>query len=141
MGPLKVTRIVVDTNVLVSALLFGGTPGKLIPLWKKGTIQPLASSEIIVEYLRVLAYPKFRLTENEIGYLLYREILPHFKIVSAEKGKPVVSADPSDDKFIWCAVEGKAEFIISSDKHLLSLRFYQGISIQTPATFLKSLSG
>ena len=102
---------------------------------------PLASRQIIDEYLRVLAYPKFRLTENEIGYLLYRQILPHFKIVSAEKGKPVVSADPSDDKFIWCAVEGKAESIISSDKHLLSLGLHQGISIQTPAAFLKSLSG
>ena len=121
MGAFKVTPIVVDTNVLVSALLFGGTPGELIALWKKGIIQPLASREVIDEYLRVLAYPKFRLTENEIGYLLYREILPHFKIVIAEQGESIVTADASDDKFIWCAVAGKAEYIITNDKHLISV--------------------
>ena len=139
MGAFKVTPVVVDTNVLISALLFGGTPGKLIELWKTGTIRPTASREIIDEYLRVLAYPKFRLTENEIGYLLYREILPHFKIVIAEKGKSIVTADPSDDKFIWCALAGKARYIITSDKHLLSFRSHQGISILTPSAFLKSL--
>ncbi len=141
MGAFKVTPVVVDTNVLISALLFGGTPGKLTELWKKGTIRPTASREIIDEYLRVLAYPKFRLTEDEIGYLLFREILPHFKIVIAEQGKSIVTADPSDDKFIWCALAGKAEYIITSDKHLLSLRSHQGISILTPSAFLKSLSG
>lgn len=141
MGAFKVTPVVVDTNVLISALLFGGTPGKLIELWKKGTIRPTASREIIDEYLRVLAYPKFRLTEDEIGYLLFREILPHFKIVIAEQGKSIVTADPSDDKFIWCALAGKAEYIITSDKHLLSLRSHQGISILTPSAFLKSVFG
>ncbi len=141
MGAFKVTPVVVDTNVLISALLFGGTPGKLIELWKKGTIRPTASREIIDEYLRVLAYPKFRLTENEIGYLLYRKILPHFKIVIAEKGKTIVTVDPSDDKFIWCALAGKARYIITSDKHLLSLISHQGISILTPSAFLKSLFG
>lgn len=115
------TPIVVDTNVLVSALLFGGTPGELIALWKKGIIQPLASREVIDEYLRVLAYPKFRLTEDEIGYLLYREILPHFKIVISEQGESIVTANASDDKFIWCAVAGKAEYIITNDKHLISV--------------------
>ena len=141
MGAFKVTPVVVDTNVLISALLFGGTPGKLIELWKKGTIRPLASREVIDEYLRVLAYPKFRLTEDEIGYLLFREILPHFKIVSAGQGKSVVMADPSDDKFIWCALAGKAEYIITSDMHLLFLRSHQGISILTPSAFLKSVFG
>ena len=141
MGAVKVTRIVVDTNVIISALLFGGTPGKLIELWKKGTIRPIVSREVIDEYLRVLAYPKFRLTEDEIGYLLFREILPHFKIVSAGQGKTVVMADPSDDKFIWCALAGRAEYIITSDKHLLYLKSHQGISILTPSNFLKSISG
>lgn len=141
MGTFKVTPVVIDTNVLISALLFGGIPGKLIALWKKGTIQPLASSEVIDEYLRVIAYPKFRLTEDEIGYLLYREILPYFKIVIAEQGQSIVTADSSDDKFIWCALSGKAEYIITSDKHLLSIKHHQGISIRTPSAFLKSLSG
>ena len=138
MGAFKVIPVVIDTNVLISALLFGGTPGKLIELWKKGTIRPVASREIIDEYLCVLAYPKFRLTENEIGYLLYREILPHFKVVIAKRGKSVLKTDPSDDKFFWCALSGKAEYIISSDKHMLSLKSHKGISILTPSAFLQS---
>jgi len=58
-------KVVVDTNVLVSALLFGGKPEKLMPLWQRGTIRPLASKEIIDEYLRVLTYPKFKLSEED----------------------------------------------------------------------------
>ena len=83
---------------------------------------------------------EFGLNENEIGYLLYREILPCFNIVSAARGKPIVKADPSDDKFLWCAHSGKADYIISSDKHMLSLKSHEGIPILTPSAFLKSIS-
>ena len=76
MGEVKVVRVVVDTNVIISALLFGGTPGQLINFWKMGRIMPLASNEIIDEYLRVLAYPKFKLSEDEINYILFQEIVP-----------------------------------------------------------------
>jgi putative PIN family toxin of toxin-antitoxin system len=62
MGKVKVKRVVIDTNVVISALLFGGEPGELIPLWKSGRIKPLASKEMVDEYLRVLTYPKFGLT-------------------------------------------------------------------------------
>jgi len=116
-----VKKVVIDTNVLVSALLFGGHPGKLITLWKERRIQPLSSREIIEEYLRVLAYPKFQLTEEEIGYLFSHEVLPWFEIIEVQPGQPYVVDDPSDDKFIWCAIQGKAKAIISSDQHLLGL--------------------
>ena len=113
--------MVIDTNVLVSALLFGGDPGELITLWKVNRIQPLSSKEIMEEYLRVLAYPKFRLTEEEIEYLFSQEILPYFEVITVKSGQPFVLEDPSDDKFIWCALDGGAEAIISSDWHLLRL--------------------
>ena len=54
-------KVVIDTNVLVSALLFGGIPGRFVALWKNNHVAPLVSAEIMAEYLRVLAYPKFRL--------------------------------------------------------------------------------
>ena len=116
----KVKRVVVDTNVVVSALLFGGDPGTLITLWKEGTIQPLCSKEIIEEYLRVLSYPKFRLTESEIDYLLTREILPWFEVISVTEGEEFVLQDLSDNKFFWCALQGGAEGIISGNEHLLT---------------------
>ena len=115
-------RIVIDTNVLLSALLFGGAPGNLIPLWKGGRIRPLCSKGIIEEYLRVLAYPKFRLTEKEIDFILSREILPWFEVVAVQGGRRFVNKDSEDDKFIWCTVEGKAEAIVSGDDHLLKLK-------------------
>jgi predicted nucleic acid-binding protein len=62
-------------------LLFGGTPGKLICLWQSDVIKPVASQEIVDEYIRVLTYPKFKLSEEEINYLLYQEILPFFEII------------------------------------------------------------
>lgn len=110
-----------DTNVVVSGLLFGGKPGDLVKLWKKGQIVPLCSKEIVKEYLRVLAYPKFQLSESEIDFLLTHEILPYFEVLTVKPGKPYVATDPSDDKFIWCAIEGHAEVIVSGDEHLLNL--------------------
>ena len=138
MGKIKVRAVVIDTNVVVSALLFGGTPGELIPLWKEGNIQPKASKEIIEENIRVLAYPKFNLSEDEINFLLYHEILPYFEVVRVHRGRVIISDDPSDDKFIRCAKSGKADIIISGDQHLLSLKSYGKINILTPAEFLKN---
>ncbi len=114
-------RIVVDTNVLVSGLLFNGKPGQLVRLWKAGRVIPLCSKEIVREYLRVLAYPKFQLSESEIDFLLTHEMLPYFEVLTVTSGKPFVTMDPSDDKFIWCAIEGHADVIVSGDEHLLNL--------------------
>ena len=114
-------RIVVDTNVLVSGLLFNGKPGQLVRLWKERRVVPLCSKEIVREYLRVLAYPKFQLSESEIDFLLTHEMLPYFEVLTVTPGKPFVTMDPSDDKFIWCAIEGHAEVIVSGDEHLLNL--------------------
>ena len=139
MGKIEISSVVIDTNVLVSALLFGGVPGKLVPLWKTGRIRVLTSKEMIEEYLRVLAYPKFELLEEEINYLLYQESLRYFEIVRTKPGPVIVEEDPSDDIFIRCAEAGKANVIISGDQHLLNLRSYGKVKILTPSQFLKQL--
>lgn len=136
MGSVKVKSVVVDTNVLVSALLFGGVPGKLIPLWKRRMIRPMASREIIEEYLRVFAYPKFQLSEEEITFLLHYEILPYFEILRIKEGPTLVVRDASDDKFIRCAQASGARMIISGDQHLLKLSPYGQIRILSPSDFL-----
>lgn len=130
-------RVVLDTNVIVSALLFGGTPGRLIPLWKGKIIQPLITSEIILEYLRVLAYPEFQLTEDEIHFLLYHEMLPFFKEIDIKPETVIIERDPSDDKFLLCAKAGKASVVISGDKHLLNLKSFGSVRIMSPNQFLK----
>ena len=116
------TKVVIDTNVAVSGLLFGGVPGRIVSLWKAKQLRPLCSGAIMEEYLRVLAYPKFALSEDEIRYILTQESLPWFDVIKVHAGDAFVRADPSDDKFVWCALEGKAEAIISGDLHLLGLR-------------------
>ena len=131
-------RVVIDTNVVVSALLFGGAPGNLIPLWNGGRIRPLCSKGIIEEYLRVLAYPKFRLTEKEIDFILSREILHWFEVVAVQGGRRFVNKDSEDDKFIWCAVEGKAEAIVSGDDHLLKLKG-SSVPVLSISAFLKTI--
>ena len=139
MGKIKVKRVVIDTNVVISAFLFGGEPGELIPLWKSGRLVPLASKEIVEEYLQVLTYPKFGLAPEEMDFILYEEILPHFQIVTAKTGGVIIGDDPSDDKFIRCAEAGKAKTIISGDRHLLRLKSFGTIRILTPAGFLAEL--
>ncbi|MFC1814210.1 putative toxin-antitoxin system toxin component, PIN family [Thermodesulfobacteriota bacterium] len=139
MGQTKVIPVVVDTNVIVSALLFAGTPGRLIDLWKEKRIQLFVCKEMIDEIMRVLAYPRFQLTEKEIDYLLYVEILPYSEIVDIPSGPVIISRDPSDDKFIRCAKVAEADVIVSGDRHLLSLKEHEGIKILTPAQFLSNL--
>jgi len=139
MGKIKKIRTVIDTNVIVSAILFGGVPGELISLWKIGHIQPLASTPIIDEYIKVLSYPKFRLSEKEINYILYSEILHYFEVVVPDPSRVTIQEDPSDDKFLHCAKAGNAGVIISGDQHLLNLKSYGKINILTPSKFLEKL--
>jgi len=136
MGEIKV---VIDTNVIISAILFGGISGELIFLWKSDRIKPSASKEIIDEYIKVLTYPKFELSEAEINYILYNEILPYFDIIHIKDSPVIIKVDPSDDKFIHCAKTGKAGIIITGDQYLLNLKTYQKIKILTPAKFLENL--
>ncbi|HUT43127.1 MAG TPA: putative toxin-antitoxin system toxin component, PIN family [Desulfobacterales bacterium] len=142
MGKVQMTSVVIDTNVIVSALLFGGKPGELIRFFKTGQIQPIISKEITEEYLRVLAYPKFDLSEKEISFLFNHEILPYFKAVKIKPGhwKTTIEDDPSDDMFIRCAVFGKCNIIISGDGHLLDLKTYDKIRILSVSEFLKEFA-
>jgi putative PIN family toxin of toxin-antitoxin system len=129
-------RVVLDTSALVSALLFTGVSSELVSLWQNGSITLLLSRDILDEYLRVLSYPKFELSEEVIKGLLQEEILPYAEIVKPTKRLQVVRRDPSDNKFLECAVSGKARVVISGDKDLLALSRYRQILIQTPAQFL-----
>jgi putative PIN family toxin of toxin-antitoxin system len=128
-------RVVLDTNVVVSALLLTGISSKLVQLWQGGAITALVSRSILEGYLRVLSYPKFKLSEGDIKGLVQEELLPYVEVVKAGRRLRVVDRDPSDDKFV--EVAGKARVIISGDKDLLSIGRYQKILIQSPAQFLE----
>lgn len=129
--------VVIDTNVVISGLLFSGLPGRIVDLWQKKVILPYVSKDIIDEYVRVLTYPKFQLTQQEIEYLLYQQILKYCEIITPSTDIQIVSDDPSDDMFIHCALARSINIIISGDRHLLELKSYKSISILPPAEFLQ----
>ena len=133
----KVKRVVLDTNVLVSALLFKGALSRLVELWRKGRIIPVISKETFAELTTVLQYPKFSLSKNEIKSLIEHEILPYFEIVGVVKTVKGVCRDPGDDKFISCAISANADCIVTGDKDLSDLKRYKSVRIIHSSDFIK----
>lgn len=133
-------RVVLDTNVLVSALLFGGRLDALIGRWKSGDLIPLFSRATFAEFRRVLAYPRFGLTAAEINALIEEEILPWCEVVevgAAAEDIHGICRDPGDDIFLACAVAAGADAIVSGDRDLLDLGAFRDIPILSVADFLK----
>ncbi len=132
-------RVVLDTNTLISALLFSGTASHLVPVWQSWRITVLVSKAVLQEYLRVLAYPKFHLSDQEIKRLIEEELLPFVETVRVRRHLAVVQRDPEDNKFLECAVAGRAECLVTGDQDLRELNSYRGITILTAGEFLKQI--
>lgn len=130
-------KVVIDTNVFVSAILFDGELDKLINLWKRKKFTFLLSKEILEEYIKVLSYKKFELSDKIIKRIIYEELLPYTKNIKVKKRINIIKKDPSDNIFLECALEGKANYIISGDKHLLQLKQYKSIKIISFREFIK----
>ncbi len=128
---------VLGTNVVISALLFRGETSRLHTLWKKRAVRIAASREMVEEYVKVLAYPNFGLTEKEIKGIIQEELLPYIEPVAVTDRLNGVCIDPDDDKFLACAEAAGADVIVSGDAHLLSLKKYKGCPIMTTEKFLK----
>jgi uncharacterized protein len=135
----KVKRIVLDTHVLVSALLFKGALSKFVELWRKGKIIPVISKGTFEELTTVLQYSKFSLSKDDIKSVIEHEILPYFEITEVVKDVKGVCRDPGDDKFISCALSASADCIVSGDKDFCDLRQYKTVKIINPSDFLKKL--
>lgn len=133
----KVKKIVLDTNVLVSALLFRGELSKIVDLWEKGRMIPVISRETFEEFKNVLAYPKFSLTEKEVKTIIEENVLPFFEVVEITNEVSGVCRDPKDDKFFSCALSAKADFIVSGDNDLCDMGKYKSVKIINAAEFIK----
>ena len=131
-------RVVLDTNVVVSAILF--TKGHLTWLregWSNGRFLPLIDTPCAEELLRVLAYPKFRLTQDDIQTLLgtYLPFTEAVNTASARTSRLPRCRDPHDQKFLVLAQEGKADVLVTGDQALLALARQTRFAIETPAMF------
>ncbi|CAK7067364.1 MAG: hypothetical protein DELT_01705 [Desulfovibrio sp.] len=134
---MKSLRVVLDTNCLISALLFRN--GKLAVLrhaWQRGAITPIVCKETVAELIRVLTYPKFRLSKEDIDILL-AEILPfaETRIVKRPNAPVPGLADVDDAVFVHLAKQSKADALVSGDAHLVSLNTTDA-RILTPADFV-----
>ena len=129
-------RVVLDTNILISALLFKGELSKILFLWKAGIIIPIFTKETFDEFRTVLNYPKFSLTEEEIKAIIEEEVLPYFEVIDVKEALTDLCNDP-DDKFISCAMSAPANFIVTSDKEFGSFKQYRGIQIIKASELIK----
>jgi uncharacterized protein len=115
-------RAVIDTNLVLSALVFGGNTAKLRLAWQSGQLIPLASKATITELIRVLAYPKFKLTASEQEDLL-SDYLPFCETVLMPDVLPTIPEcrDLMDVPFLVLALVGKADYLVTGDQDLLCL--------------------
>lgn len=127
-------RIVIDTNVFVSSFR-GGNPRTVIDLWKNGKVILCLSKEILNDYINVLE--RLGIPQHEIVQLtgLFSQA-PNVIFTNSTPKIKVVEKDPDVDKFIECAIELNAEYIITDDKALREVSQYGTIKIVNPKEFL-----
>lgn len=131
-------RVVLDTNVIISALLFGGYPERVFLAGLRGEIKLLTSQALLRELERVLT-EKFKL-----GMRLVKDTLDVIEtlaeIVETTSQLKVIEYPDDDNRVFECAVDGHADFIVTGDtKHILPLKAYKGIKILRPSEFAKIL--
>ena len=130
-------RIVIDTNVLASAVFFGGKPADLIRMVLARSVSAVATQEILNEYQDTIDY----LLQKYGGKHLNFSAVPIFSAMEIiiPTSRINICRDPDDNKFLSCAVDGCCYYIVSGDKDLLTLKEYQDVKIVTVSQFFEFL--
>lgn len=135
-------RVTVDTNLVVSAFLWGGNPRRVLEVAQDGVIDLFTSRDMLSELDEVLSRDKFRQRLEAVNSSV-GEILDQYEalaeLIEVHEIEPVVIRDPDDDAVIACAVFAECELIVSGDKDLLDLEEYGSIRILTADDFLREL--
>jgi putative PIN family toxin of toxin-antitoxin system len=134
-----VLRVVLDTNILISAILFGGKPRQILENAIRGEIRLCISEPILEELKGVLQRSKFDYSPEMIQVIL-TELTGVADFVNPSETINVVLEDPEDNRILECAVEAEASYIITGDFHLLKLRKYRNIKVVNAVAFLEKLS-
>jgi len=130
-------RVVADTNIFISALMFGGVPGSFLDLASLGTFL-LVTSPVLLDELDEKLRLKFELSPTDADIVRSR-LEATAQIVSAMESLAIIKDDPDDDRVLECAVAGHADYIVSGDRHLLKLGSYDSIPILTVRQFLDTI--
>jgi putative PIN family toxin of toxin-antitoxin system len=133
-------NVLLDTNVLVSALLSDSSPpAEIVRRWEEGAFDVIVSPALLSELERALAYPQvakyLRLTPDKVDSFI-RGYAASASLVEPQIYLYIIESDPGDNKVLECAAAGSADYIVSGDRHLLDMKEYRGIVILPPASFL-----
>jgi uncharacterized protein len=130
-------RVVIDTNVIVSAYL-GGALEVILRAFQTGKFQLVVSKAIVDEYFDVLKRPKFKIEFDEFNDFAAL-LLNKAEFVTPTETLSIIQSDPSDDKFLEAAQKGKVTCVVSGDGHLLELSSFRGIKIISARDFIALL--
>jgi uncharacterized protein len=131
-------RVVLDTNVLVSAIISDGKPRELLRKGIANQFSIVTSDLILKELITVLRRPKFKTTEDEIHRIIIT-LIRSSEVVKVKSKFTAVKEDPKDDMIIDTAYDGRADVIVSGDSHLLGSKNFRGIKIITVECMFKTL--
>ncbi|MDZ7699592.1 MAG: putative toxin-antitoxin system toxin component, PIN family [Deltaproteobacteria bacterium] len=128
-------RVVLDTNVFISGIFFGGPPSDILKSWRQSKIQIIFTKEILEEYQRVgeelsAKYPSVNIEPIIELFTIFGDFVETTNITET------ICEDPDDNKFIECAVVSKSKLIVSGDNHLLNISGYKDIEVLKPREFL-----
>jgi len=128
-------RIVLDTNVLMSGIFFGGPPYRILQAWRDQRLQLAVCPEILAEYRRVAVRLSQRYKGIDIATLIDLVAVHSHIVQTVPLPKPVCD-DPADDIFLACALAAGTRTIVSGDRHLLSVSGWAGIQVLRPKAFV-----
>lgn len=131
-------RVVLDTSVLISGLLWRGKAYQCLLLARAGVVQAVYCPEMMAELSQVLQQ-KFHFSASQIRAVVH-DVQRFAERVEISGKMRAVASDPDDDKFVECAVVGEADVIVSGDRHLLDLAEHEGIPILDAVQFLGSIA-
>lgn len=131
-------KVVLDTNVFVSGVFFGGPPGDVLAAWRDGRVEVVVSREIIEEYVRVGEKLSARFPGADLEPAL--DLLSvSATLISAPPLPEPVCQDQDDDKFLACAVAANARYVVSGDRALLATSPYGSVVVIRPRAFAEAL--
>ena len=128
-------RVIIDTNVLICGIFFGGPPAKILKAWHGGELQLVVSPEILEEYFEVCERISVRYPDIDTAPILVL-IARNSQVVESPPLTEQISRDADDDKFIACAIASDTRTIVSGDNDLLTVYSYQSIQVLTPRNFV-----
>lgn len=134
-------RVVIDTNIWISGLLWKGLPWQLLCLAEEGEVELCLAPAMIEELTSALSYEKFQPRLRQLD-LTQADLLTYVMSIASvfdayREGPAIVEADPDDDVFLHCATISEASYVVSGDHHLLNLKVYAGIPILTIREFFE----